>query len=237
MSEIVPLIGIETEYGIIREDLEESDPVEESMRLLRRCERDSVFGAWAYGRERTHLDMRGFQVDHLAQDEEEDEFCAEDRKRPYSYWEMKSDRVLVNGARFYNDHTHPEYSSPECSRLFELVRHDVAGERIVLECARLRNQDLGGDGVQIFKNNTDYSGHSYGTHDNYLIPRTGSFEYWVERLVPFLVTRQLFAGSGKVGSEGRDAESFAGLQLAQRSDFIETVLSIETMTQAAFDSG
>lgn len=231
MSDIVPLIGLETEYGIIREDLEKSDPVEESMLLLKACQLPSVFGAWAYFRERTHDDMRGFHVDRLAQDEEEDEFCAEDRKRPYSYLEMKSDRVLVNGARFYNDHTHPEYSAPECRDLFQLVAHDLAGEKIVAECARLRNMEIGKNALQVFKNNTDYSGHSYGTHDNYMIPRKFPFDYWVSHLVPFLITRQLYAGAGKVGSEYKKGEPFKGLQLAQRSDFIETVLSIETMTQ------
>lgn len=228
MNPIVPLLGIETEYGIVREGVEESDPVEESMSLLRSCEMPSVFGAWAYHRERTHVDLRGFQVERLAQDEEEDEYCAEDRKRSYSYLEIKSDRVLVNGARFYNDHTHPEYSTPECHGVFQLVAHDVAGERIVAECARVRNRSLGSNSVQIFKNNTDYIGHSYGTHDNYLIPRKQEFDYWVKYLVSFLVTRQLYAGAGKVGSEGR-TEPFSGLQLSQRSDFIETLLSIETM--------
>ena len=231
MNDIVPLLGIETEYGIVREDQAESDPVEESMRLLARCEIKSTFKTWAYNRERTHLDMRGFQVSRLAQDEEEDEFCEEDRKRPYSYWEMKSDRVLTNGARFYNDHTHPEYATPECRTVFDLVTHDLAGEFIVGECARLRNQDLGGDVLQLFKNNTDYSGHSYGTHDNYMIPRKLAFDVWVQHLVPFLVTRQLYAGAGKVGAERKNEDGFIGLQLAQRSDFIDSVLSIETMTQ------
>jgi len=231
MSSIVPLMGIETEYGIIREDVETSDPVEESMALLQRCESPSVFRVWAYKHENSHLDLRGFNVPSLAQDEEEDEFCAEDRKRPYSYWEMKCDRVLENGARFYNDHTHPEYTTPECNSVFQLVAHDVAGERIVAKCARLRNQDLGQNAVQVFKNNTDYSGHSYGTHDNFLIPRKLPFENWVKGLAPFLVTRQLYAGAGKVGSENRKGPSHTGLQLSQRADFIETVLSIETMTQ------
>lgn len=231
MSDIVPLLGIETEYGIVREDHEASDPVEESMRLLARCEMKSAFRAWNYSCERTHLDMRGYQVSRLAQDEEEDEFCEEDRKRPYSYWEMKSDRVLTNGARFYNDHTHPEYATPECRTVFDLVAHDLAGERIVRECAALCNQDLGGNVLQIFKNNTDYSGHSYGTHDNYLIPRTLPFDTWVQHLVPFLVTRQLYAGAGKVGAERKNKDGFTGLQLAQRSDFIDSLLSIETMIE------
>ena len=230
MSDIVPLMGIETEYGIIREDVESSDPVEESMQLLQRCEIPSVFRAWSYKCENSHQDLRGFEVQSLAQDEEEDEFCAQDRKRPYSYWEMKCDRVLVNGARFYNDHTHPEYTTPECNSVFQLVTHDLAGERIVGECARLRNQDLEQNVVQLFKNNTDYSGHSYGTHDNFLIPRNLPFDHWIQGLVPFLVTRQLFAGAGKIGSENRKGPDFTGLQLSQRADFIESLLSIETMT-------
>lgn len=81
----IPILGIETEYGIIREDLETTDPVEESMMLLNRCEHKSAFGRWAYQRENSHLDLRGFRVTHLAQDEEEDAFCAEDRARPYTY--------------------------------------------------------------------------------------------------------------------------------------------------------
>ena len=96
----VPILGMETEYGIIREDLENSDPVEESMKLLKCCERKSVFCKWAYSQENSHLDMRGFRVSSLAQDEEEDAFCAEDQKRQYSYLDMKCDRVLTNGARF-----------------------------------------------------------------------------------------------------------------------------------------
>ena len=227
----VPLLGLETEYGIIREDLENSDPVEESMKLLKACERKSVFCKWAYSQENSHLDMRGFRVASLAQDEEEDAFCAEDRKRPYSYLDMKCDRVLTNGARFYNDHTHPEYSTPECRSVLSLVAHDVAGERIVAECVAIRNRELEGNPLQVFKNNTDYSGHSYGTHDNYLIPREIPFENVVNGLAPFLVTRQLYAGAGKVGSESPGAGNFQGLQLAQRSDFIETLLSIETMTK------
>ena len=231
MKDYIPLLGMETEYGIIREDLEDSDPVEESMKLLKSCPKKSVLGKWAYSQENSHQDMRGFKVQSLAQDEEEDAFCAEDRKRPYSYLEMKCDRVLVNGSRFYNDHTHPEYTTPECNSLFSLVAHDVAGERVVAESAKIRNQELGEKAVQVFKNNTDYSGHSYGTHDNYLIPREIPFDILVKGLVPFMVTRQLYAGAGKVGSENPKTKQFKGLQLAQRSDFIENVLSIETMTK------
>ena len=190
--------------------MENSDPVEESMKLLQACKRKSVFGKWAYSQENSHLDMRGFIVKSLSQDEEEDAFCAEDRKRPYSYLDMKCDRVLKNGARFYNDHTHPEYSTPECRSVLSLVAHDVAGERIVAECVAIRNREFEDNPLQVFKNNTDYSGHSYGTHDNYLISRETPFQDLVQALVPFLVTRQLYAGAGKVGSES--AADFQGLQ-------------------------
>ena len=118
MKKKIPLLGLETEYGIIREDLENSDPVEESMKLLKSCPQKSIFNKWNYSQENSHQDMRGFKVHSLAQDEEEDAFCAEDRKRPYSYLEMKCDRVLSNGARFYNDHTHPEYSTPNAIHSF-----------------------------------------------------------------------------------------------------------------------
>ena len=123
MKDQIPLLGMETEYGIIREDLEDSDPVEESMKLLKSCPQKSVLGKWAYAQENSHQDMRGFEVQSLTQDEEEDAFCAEDRKRPYSYLEMKCDRVLANGSRFYNDHTHPEYTTPECNSLFLSLIH------------------------------------------------------------------------------------------------------------------
>jgi proteasome accessory factor A len=115
--------------------------------------------------------------------------------------------------------------------VLSLVAHDVAGEQIVAECVALRNRELQGSPLQVFKNNTDYSGHSYGTHDNYLIARETEFDDVVKGLTPFLVTRQLYAGAGKVGSENAGAKNFRGLQLAQRSDFIETLLSIETMTK------
>ena len=77
MKELIPLLGLETEYGIIREDFEDSDPVEESMKLLKSCTQKSVFGKWAYSQENSHQDMRGFRVNSLAQDEEEDEISEE----------------------------------------------------------------------------------------------------------------------------------------------------------------
>lgn len=127
-SEIV--VGIETEFGIIRKDRDESDPVRESMDLVK-AYRPPSFGAWAYEAEDPRVDARGFRVDRLAQDEEEEAFVRSEHHREFSFRESKSDRILQNGARFYNDHTHPEYSTPECRSLRDLVLYDRAGTSIV----------------------------------------------------------------------------------------------------------
>jgi proteasome accessory factor A len=143
---------------------------------------------------------------------------------------MKSDLVLPNGARFYNDHTHPEYSTPECRSLKQLVSHDRAGERIVQQAADRRNEQPGGPVVQLYKNNTDFHGHSYGCHDNYLVPRAIPFSALVSGLLPFLASRQVIAGAGKVGVEAQESGFVPGLyQLSQRADFMETELSVDTM--------
>ena len=165
------LFGIETEYGIARNDRDESDPVVESMELVRAYLMGPFERRWDYGGEDPHEDARGFRVSGLAQDKEEDLFARLDAHRPFSFHEMKSDLVLSNGARFYNDHTHPEYSTPECRTLKQLVAHDRAGERIVQQAADRRNEQIGDTVVSLYKNNTDFHGHSYGCHDNYLVAR------------------------------------------------------------------
>ncbi|MEW6245270.1 MAG: proteasome accessory factor PafA2 family protein [Nitrospirota bacterium] len=224
------LFGIETEYGITRGDLETVDPVVESMELVRAYLTGSFERTWDYSGEDPHEDARGFRVARLQQDKEEDEFAERDAHRPFSFHDMKSDLVLPNGARFYNDHTHPEYSTPECRTLRDLVAHDRAGERIVRRAAIRRNRALGGPHVQLYKNNTDFHGHSYGCHDNYLVPRTIPFADLASGLLPFLVSRQLIAGAGKIGVETPDSGFRPGLfQLSQRADFIETELSVDTM--------
>lgn len=226
----MPLFGLETEYGITREDLGEVDPVVESMELVRAHLTASFERRWDYAGEDPHEDARGFRVSGLAQDKEEDEFVRLDAHRPFSFHDMKSDLVLPNGARFYNDHTHPEYSTPECRTLKTLVAHDRAGERIVQRAADRRNKSLGGQPVQLYKNNTDFHGHSYGCHDNYLVPRSVPFPALVAGLLPFLVSRQVIAGAGKVGIEAQESGFVPGrYQLSQRADFMETDLSVDTM--------
>lgn len=224
------LFGIETEYGITREDLDTVDPVVESMELVRAHLTASFERRWDYADEDPHEDARGFRVAGLQQDREEDEFAKLDAHRPFSFHEMKSDLVLPNGARFYNDHTHPEYSTPECRTLRDLLAHDRAGERILQAAAARRNRTLGGPHVQLYKNNTDFHGHSYGCHDNYLISRAIPFTSLVTGLLPFLVSRQVIAGAGKVGVEAQERQARPGsYQLSQRADFVETELSVDTM--------
>ncbi len=229
----VRLVGLETEYGITRDGAESVDPVEESMALVR-AHLDRPFRQeWDYHDEDPHRDARGFRVDRLEQDEEEDAFVAQDAKRPFSFRDMKSDLILSNGARFYNDHTHPEYSTPECLSLVDLVAHDRAGEAIVWGAATRRNRALERSGqvgdVSLYKNNTDFHGHSYGCHDNYLVPRGVPFGELAVRLLPFLVSRQVIAGSGKIGVESGRGYASGRYQISQRADFIETDLSVNTM--------
>ncbi|MCK6500678.1 MAG: proteasome accessory factor PafA2 family protein [Nitrospira sp.] len=224
------LFGLETEYGITREDLDAVDPVEESMELVRAHLTGRFERRWDYAGEDPHEDARGFRVSGLQQDKEEDEFAKVDAHRPFSFHEMKSDLVLPNGARFYNDHTHPEYATPECRTLKDLLAQDRAGERLVQRAAERRNRMLGGAYVQLYKNNTDFHGHSYGCHDNYLVPRALPFPRLVSGLLPFLVSRQLLAGSGKVGTEAQEAGFVPGpFQISQRADFMEAELGVDTM--------
>jgi hypothetical protein len=112
--------------------------------------------------------------------------------------EVRSDHVLSNGARLYNDHAHPEYATPECRRLMDLVAHDKAGERILLACARAYQERIGAT-VKLYKNNTDYHGSSYGTHESYSLRRDIPFETLASTMMPFLATRLIYAGAGKVG--------------------------------------
>jgi proteasome accessory factor A len=125
-------------------------------------------------------------------------------------WGRSSNVFLRNGARLYLDvGSHPEYATPECDNLTELVTHDKAGERILEGLLvdaerRLHEEGIAGD-VYLFKNNTDSAGNSYGCHENYLVARHGEFSRLADILIPFLVTRQLLCGAGKVLQTPRGA--------------------------------
>ena len=226
------IFGIETEYGITVDGQENVDVVHESIEIVRRYTEYGSLMKWDYNLEDPHQDARGFRAAELMQDTDESAYYEIDKSRPLSFEEIKSDLVLSNGARFYNDHAHPEYSTPECSTLRELVAQDKAGERILAECARRRNKQLEGREVRLYKNNTDFVGHSYGCHDNYLMRRDVPWDRIVSGAVPFLVTRQIYAGAGKIGVEGEGTAGQAGLyQISQRSDFFSVLVSIDTMNR------
>src|SRR5918912_859901 len=227
------VFGLETEYGITLSGAETVDVVAESIELVRRYTDHGAHMKWDYDLEDPHLDARGFRAKALMQDTDESAYFEIDKNRPLSFEEIKSDLVLSNGARFYNDHAHPEYSTPECTSLRQIVAQDKAGERILAECARRRNKTLGpGREVRLYKNNTDFMGHSYGCHDNYLMSRAVPWDRLVSEVVPFLITRQIYARAGKLGIEGEGASGPGGLfQLSQRADFFCVLLSVDTMNR------
>src|SRR3954470_21793979 len=136
------VFGLETEYGITVHGAETVDVVAESIELVRSYTEHGASMKWDYQLEDPHQDARGFRAKELLQDTDESSYFEIDKNRPLSFEEIKTDLVLANGARFYNDHAHPEYSTPECTTLREIVAHDKAGERILAECARRRNLKL-----------------------------------------------------------------------------------------------
>lgn len=227
------VFGLETECGITIQGAESVDVVAESIELVRSYTEHGAHMKWDYRLEDPHRDARGFRAAELLQDTDESAYYEIDRKRPLSFEEIKSDLVLSNGARFYNDHAHPEYSTPECTTLRQLVAHEKAGERILAECARRRNLKLpAGQEVRLYKNNTDFVGHSYGCHDNYLMRRDVPWDRLVADVLPFLITRQIFAGAGKIGVEGESAAGQPGVfQISQRADFFSALVSIDTMNK------
>jgi proteasome accessory factor PafA2 len=135
--------------------------------------------------------------------------------------------ILPNGARLYVDHAHPEYSSPEVTNPLDVVRWDKAGELVMLAAARRVASMPGVNApINLYKNNTDNKGASYGAHENYLCSRETPFASLVRHLVPFFVTRQVICGAGRVGL-GQDGKT-AGFQISQRADFFEVEVGLET---------
>jgi proteasome accessory factor A len=148
-------------------------------------------------------------------------------------WGRSSNVFLENGGRLYLDvGSHPEYATPECATPREAVLHDVAGARILEGLALAAEERLKGEGVTgrigLYRNNTDSSGNSYGSHENYLVERTGGFQRLTDALMPFLVSRQVFAGAGKVLATPRGPR----FVLSQRADHVwEGVSSATTRSR------
>jgi proteasome accessory factor A len=208
--------GIETEFGIVHIRPGDSNPVAASSLLINAyvAEHDRRVG-WDFEDETPGIDARGFtEFDALAPEVETHLVNA----------------VLTNGARFYVDHAHPELSTPECYDPAECVLYDRAGEEILIAAMQAARSVLSpGEQLVVHKNNSDGKGNSYGCHENYLLDRAVPFSRVVHHITPFFITRQLYCGAGKVGSEvpglGIDEVPF---QLSQRADFFEEEVGLET---------
>ncbi len=148
-------------------------------------------------------------------------------------WGRSSNVFLQNGARLYLDvGSHPEYATPECDSIYDLVVHDKAGERILEQLLASAEQRLREEGIRgviyLFKNNTDSAGNSYGCHENYLTSRRDDLAHYAEILIPFFVSRQIYAGAGKVLQTARGAI----FCIAQRAEHIwEGVSSATTRSR------
>jgi proteasome accessory factor A len=215
---IPKVMGTEIEYGITVKNDRDFDPISSCVLLVNayREERAAKI-LWDYDQENPLADARGFQVDG-------------EKYTPNQQENIARNKTLENGARYYVDHAHPEYSCPEVTNPRDLVIHEKAGERIV-EISRREASALLPEGMQmlIHKNNSDHKGNSYGSHENYLMDRRTSFKQIVEHLMPFFVSRQVYSGAGKVGSENRGQR--CDYQLSQRADFFETEVALDTMVK------
>lgn len=213
---IPKVMGIETEYGITVKNQPDFNPILSSLLLINSYEtyRSSRI-RWDYEAESPLRDARGFEY-------------MEDKEVPSKEESRLINLILSNGARFYVDHAHPEYSSPETTNPRDCVIWDRAGERI-LNLSRTRAEAVSPpeQRILIYKNNTDSKGNSYGTHENYLMDRKVPFARIVQYLLPFFVSRQVFTGAGKVGAENNT--EFCEFQISQRADFLETEVGLETM--------
>ena len=213
------VMGIETEYGISVP----SNPAANSMLTS-----SQVVNAYAVNRARARRarwdfeeesplrDARGFELSRSGADPSQltDEEIG------------LANVILTNGARLYVDHAHPEYSSPEVTSPRDAVLWDKAGERVMAEAARFAAAVPSASPINLYKNNVDNKGASYGCHENYLMKRSTPFSDIARHLIPFFVSRQVVCGSGRVGL-GQDG-SRDGFQLSQRADYFEVEVGLET---------
>jgi len=213
---IPKVMGIETEYGITVRNQPDFNPILSSLLLINSYEtyRSSRI-RWDYEAESPLRDARGFEY-------------ADDKDVPSKEESRLINLILSNGARFYVDHAHPEYSSPETTNPRDCVIWDKAGERI-LNLSRTRAEAVSPpeQRILIYKDNTDRKGNSYGTHENYLMDRKVPFARIVQHLIPFFASRQIYCGAGKVGAENNT--DHCDYQMGQRADFLETEVGLETM--------
>ncbi|MGZ4716814.1 MAG: depupylase/deamidase Dop [Acidimicrobiales bacterium] len=220
---ITKICGVETEYGIVIRGVDESNPIAASSMLInaylhetRKVEPAAAPNVgWDFEDESPGNDARGGpSVGAMAPEVETHLVNA----------------VLTNGARYYVDHAHPELSTPECADARSVVVFDRAAEQILIESMDAARRVLPeGQEIVVYKNNSDGKGNSYGCHENYLMDRQLPFGRIVSHVTPHFITRQIFTGAGKVGSEASGLSHVdVPFQLTQRADFFEEEVGLET---------
>lgn len=232
------VMGTETEYGIIAPG-SELTPTQLSAAVvtamgqaLEELGSASAAAPWDYLHERPLDDARGFSMRRA--DAHESQLTYEGTSvaagtgvagAGAAGGRILMNSVLGNGARFYVDHAHPEYSSPETTNSYDAALWDQAGDRLASAAARYASERIGHE-VILHKNNVDGKGASYGTHENYLTPRALPFDALVAGLLPFFASRHIVCGSGRVGL-GQFGEQ-PGFQISQRADYFEQRVGLET---------
>ncbi|MUL44183.1 proteasome accessory factor PafA2 [Streptomonospora sp. PA3] len=213
-------MGIETEYGISVPGNPGANAMVTSTQVVNAYLAASAARArkarWDFEEENPLRDARGFDLAREVADPTQ--LTDEDLGL--------ANVILTNGARLYVDHAHPEYSAPEVTNPRDAVLWDKAGERVMADACRRAGTIPGVEPIQLYKNNTDNKGASYGCHENYLMRRSTPFGDIVRHLIPFFVSRQVICGAGRVGlgTDGRDS----GFQISQRADFFEVEVGLET---------
>ncbi|MDR0343934.1 MAG: proteasome accessory factor PafA2 [Nocardiopsaceae bacterium] len=214
------VMGTETEYGISVPGQPGANAMVTSSQVVNAYQAATSARArrarWDFEEENPLRDARGFDLAREAADATQ--LTDEDLGL--------ANVILTNGARLYVDHAHPEYSAPECTNPLAAVIWDKAGERVMAEAATRAASVSGTSAIQLYKNNTDNKGASYGTHENYLMNRGTPFADIVRHLTPFFVSRQVVCGAGRVG-RGADGRT-EGFQISQRADFFEVEVGLET---------
>src|SRR6201997_784600 len=217
---VLRVMSTETEYGISVPGQPGANAMVTSSQIVNAYQAATAARArrarWDFEEENPLRDARGFDLTREAADSSQ--LTDEDLGL--------ANVILTNGGRLYVDHAHPEYSAPECTNPLSVVIWDKAGERVMAEAAAKAATVPGSAPIQLYKNNTDNKGASYGSHENYLMRRATPFADIGRFLVPFFVSRQVVCGAGRVGlgADGRNE----GFQISQRADFFEVEVGLET---------
>ncbi|MHB1605998.1 MAG: proteasome accessory factor PafA2 family protein [Leptospirales bacterium] len=216
---VVGIVGTEVEYGLSWLDRTPEDQGELSRDLISGVsEQYHAPVLWDYENEDPRFDARGFLAEG-------------DRENPDDPENRRLNKPLYNGGRLYVDGSHPEYSGPECLTVRDVVRYERAGDRMLVQCREsLTRRQGGGPPLLVLKNNADGKGNSWGYHENYLLPRSIPFETLSRGVAGHLVTRVLFCGAGKLGSDISLKET-GTFHLSQRAEFFEVPVGLSTMVR------